>query len=185
MSRFSIRATAREQARVLPGDDFIPNAVEAITHAATVRCPAGKLWPWLAQMGAGRAGWYSYDWIDNGRRRSAERIVPALQNPSVGSIFPALPGRWEGFVLAAQEANHWLVLGWPAERGGYDATWAFVLDEIQPGATRLVVRVRVGPDYRFQGVQGGLGLWLARLVHFFMQRKQLVGIASRAERLAS
>jgi hypothetical protein len=136
-------------------------------------------------MGADRAGWYSYDWLDNGRRQSAERLLPGLQNPTVGAVFPALPGCEGGFVLVEKETHHWLVLGWPAEGGGQMVTWAFVLQEIDPHLTRLIVRVRASADYRFQGLPQAMGLWLARLVHFFMERKQLLGITRRAERLAS
>jgi hypothetical protein len=136
-------------------------------------------------MGADRAGWYSYDWIDNARRHSADRIVQSLQQPSVGSIFPALPGVNEGFVLLEKETNHWLVLGWPSEQGGYTVTWSFVLNEIGDNLTRLIVRVRASAGYRFYGLPQTVGLWMARVVHFIMQRKQLLEIASRAERLAS
>jgi hypothetical protein len=70
-----------------------------------------------------------------------------------------------------------LTLGWPSPA----ITWTFLLDEIEPGVTRLLVRARVGTGYRFLG----LPLWLAKhaahFVHVVMQRKQLLGIASRAE----
>ncbi len=180
-----IAATAREHRLALPGDELVQGAAETLTHAVTVHCAPRELWPWLVQMGADRAGWYSYDWIDNGRRRSVDRIVPELQRPPVGAIFPALPGERDGFVLVEQESNHWLVLGWPAETGGYLVTWAFVLSGAGPNLTRLVVRVRASASYRFRGLPRANGLWLARLVHFVMQRRQLVGIVRRAERRAS
>jgi hypothetical protein len=180
-----VRATSREHLLIMPGDELIPNPADTLTHATTVHCSAIELWPWLAQMGADRAGWYSYDWIDNGRRHSAEHIVPSLQQPPVGSIFPALPGVNEGFVLLEKETNHWLVLGWPSEEGGYTVTWSFLLNEIGDNVTRLIVRVRASAGYRFHGVPQTVGLWMARVVHFIMQRKQLLEIASRAERLAS
>ena len=183
--RRTIRATAHEHAQALPGDELIPNALGMATHAVTVECSRSELWPWLAQMGADRAGWYSYDRIDNGGHRSAEGIVPELQHPQIGAIFPALPGCREGFVLAEQEANHWLVLGWPAETGGYVVTWAFVLRQVGPNVTRLIVRARASDEYRFDGLPRAVGLWMARVVHFIMQRKQLVEIAGRAERQAS
>ena len=70
--RCRVRATPREQALALPGDELIPNAIDTLTHAVTVAGARNELWPWLAQMGADRAGWYSYDWVDNGGRRSAQ-----------------------------------------------------------------------------------------------------------------
>jgi hypothetical protein len=170
---------------VLPGDELIPSPVDTLTHAITVHCSRIELWPWLAQMGADRAGWYSYDWIDNGGRRSAESVVNELQHPPVGTIFPGLPGCRDGFVLLEKETNHWLVLGWPSERGGYTVTWAFMLKDAGPNTTRLIVRARAGAGYRFRRLPRGAGVWLARIVHFVMQRKQLLEIATHAERRAS
>src|SRR6187549_410719 len=71
-----VKADVREQVLTLPGDALIPNAVDSWTHATTLRCRASAAWPWLVQMGAERAGWYSYDWIDNGKQPSATCIIP-------------------------------------------------------------------------------------------------------------
>ncbi len=180
-----VAATAKEHRDLLPGDDLIPDARQTVTHAITVKCDARTLWPWLIQMGAGRGGWYTYDWLDNGRRRSAEGVMPELQHPQIGAIFPALPGEGHGFVLVEKETNHWLVLGWPSDKGGYTVTWAFVLTELSPDRTRLVVRVRISEAYRICGLPWAISFWLARFVHFIMQRKQLLGVARRAERRAS
>ena len=182
----SVRATADERARALPGDERIPQAIDTLTHGVTIRRAPRDVWPWLVQMGAGsRGGWYSYDWLDNGRRPSARRIVPALQHPAVGAIFPAMPGMTEGFTLLAIEPEQRLTLGWLAPDGTLEVTWTFVLDEITPGMTRLLVRVRGGPGYRFHGLPLMVTRVVVRVVHFIMQRKQLLGIASRAEGYAS
>jgi hypothetical protein len=136
-------------------------------------------------MGAGRrAGWYSYDWLDNGRQPSARRIVPELQHPAIGTIFPALPGVTAGFTLLAIQPERVLMLGWPAPDGAPEVTWTFVLEDIAPGITRLLVRARGGPGYRFHGLPLLLTRLVTRAVHFIMQRKQLLGIATRAERCA-
>ena len=175
------RATPREHLLALPGDELIRHAVGSLTHAITVHCDRKHLWPWLIQMGADRAGWYSYDTLDNGGRHSAERVLQGLQHPSVGAVFPALPGRRDGFVLLESEPAHWLVLGWPAPDGDLVVTWSFMLVEIDENTTRLVVRARAGDDYRFHGLPKAMGLLLARMVHFVMERKQLLEIARRAE----
>ena len=142
----SVRATTDERARALPGDERIPQAIDTLTHGVTIRRPPRDVWPWLVQMGAGsRGGWYSYDWLDNGRQPSATRIVPELQHPAIGTIFPALPGVTEGFTLLAIEPERMLMLGWPAPDGTPEVTWTFLLDEVAPGVTRLLVRVRGGP----------------------------------------
>ena len=182
----SVHATTDERARALPGDERIPQAIDTLTQGVTIRRAPRDVWPWLVQMGAGsRGGWYSYDWLDNGRQPSARRIVPALQHPAVGTIFPAMPGMTEGFTLLAIEPERTLTLGWLAPDGPLEVTWTFVLDEIAPGVTRLLVRVRGGPGYRFHGLPLLLTRLVVRVVHFIMQRKQLLGIASRAERYAA
>ena len=182
----SVHATTDERARALPGDERIPHAIDTLTHGVTIRRAPRDVWPWLVQMGAGsRGGWYSYDWLDNGRQPSATHIVPALQHPAVGAIFPAMPGITEGFTLLAIEPERTLTLGWPSQNGTLDVTWTFVLDEIAPGVTRLLVRVRGGPGYRFHGLPLWLTRRVVRVVHFIMQRKQLLGIASRAESCAA
>jgi hypothetical protein len=178
----SVRATKDERSRALPGDQRIPRAIDTLTHAVTIRRGPRDVWPWLLQMGAGsRGGWYSYDWLDNGRRPSARTIVSALQHPEVGEVFPAMPGVTEGFILLAIEPERTLTLGWLAPDGAPEVTWTFVLDEIAAGATRLLARVRGGPGYRFRGLPLMLTRVVIRVVHFIMQRKQLLGIASRAE----
>jgi hypothetical protein len=178
----SIRATREEKARALPGDERISQPIDTLTHGVTIRAVPRELWPWLVQMGAGsRAGWYSYDWLDNGRQASAVRIVPELQHPAIGSIFPALPHVTDGFTLLAIDRERMLTLGWLAPDGTPQVTWAFVLDEISPGVTRLLVRARGGPGYRFHGLPLPLTKLAIRIVHFVMQRKQLLGIAARAE----
>ena len=77
------------------------------------------------------------------------------------------------------------MLGWPAPDGTPEVTWTFLLDEVAPGVTRLLVRARGGPGYRFHGMPLLLTRLVSRVAHFVMQRKQLLGIASRAERYAA
>jgi hypothetical protein len=178
----SVRATEEERTRTLPGDERIPQAIDTLTHGVTIQRAARDVWPWLVQMGAGnRGGWYSYDWLDNGRRRSATRIVPELQHPLIGTIFPAMPGATDGFTLEAIEPDRMLMLDWLAGNGTPEVTWTFVLDEVAPAVTRLLVRARGGPGYRFHGLPLSLTRLVVRVVHFIMQRKQLLGITRRAE----
>lgn len=179
--RRSVRATRGERTRPLPGDALIPQPLDTLTHAITVGCGPQSIWPWLVQMGAGRAGWYSYDVLDNGRQPSASRLVPELQDIALGRVFPALPGRSDGFVVLAYGTGRWLLLGFPGPDGTPFVTWAFVLDEQPDGSTRLIVRVRAVRGYRFHGLPAWMSRPVIRLVHFVMQRKQLLGIARRAE----
>jgi menaquinone-dependent protoporphyrinogen oxidase len=178
----SVKPTLFEQIRPLAGDRLIEANVAALTHALTINAPRAAVWPWLVQMGAGsRAGWYSYDFLDNGGAHSAEHIVPALQIISVGTLFPALPGATEGFHLLQVEPQRSLVLGWRGADGTLNVTWAFVLKQLGPNRTRLIVRVRAGSQYRVFGLPPWLGLPLVRALHFIMERKQLLEIARRAE----
>jgi hypothetical protein len=178
----SVRATTGERARTLPGDEHIPQAADALTHGVTIRRAPRDVWPWLVQMGAGsRGGWYSYDWLDNGRQPSEARIVPELQHPAIGTIFPALPGATDAFTLLAIQPERVLTLGWLAVGTTPEVTWTFVLEEMVPGVTRLLVRVRARPGYRFHGLPRLFTRLVVRVVHFIMQRKQLLGIRRRAE----
>ena len=182
----SVRPTRRERARPLPGDGLILQPLDTLNHAITIRRASYDIWPWLVQMGAGsRGGWYSYDWLDNGRQPSATRVIPELQHPTVGTIFPAAPGMTEGFTLLAIEPGRVLTLGWQDPDGTPEVTWTFVLDETSPGMSRLLVRVRGGQAYRFHGLPLLLTKPAIRLVHFIMQRKQLLGIKRRAESTAA
>ena len=179
----SVQASAEESVRRLPGDELLPDVSSSLTHAVTIRRPPPEVWPWLVQMGAGRAGWYSYDFIDNGRQASACRIRPELQRVQVGALFPALPGVTEGFTVLQVDPERSLVLGWVDRSTGRPmTTWAFVLENTGTGSTRLIVRARAAAGYP---PPFGLPRWtantLVRWGHFIMQRKQLLGIAERGE----
>jgi len=176
-----IHATAVERRESLPGDDLISNPIGAVNHAITIRRPPHDVWPWLVQMGAGRAGWYSYDFIDEGGHRSAESILPEFQHATVGSVFPALPGAKDVFVVAQCEPERSLVLSWRLPDGRYQTTWAFVLEPPQPDQTRLIVRGRIASGYRPYGLPQWVAILLGRPAHFIMQRKQLLSIRHRTE----
>jgi hypothetical protein len=185
MFNHSVRASWSERARPLPGDDLITDAIGSLTHAVTIRRPRQEVWPWLVQMGAGRGGWYSYDLLDNGRRPSASAIHPELQRIEVGTLMPGLPRARDGFRVLAIDPERSLILGWANSAGGQMVTWTFFLDACGPDSTRLIVRARGARGYRLFGLPEWISTSAARLVHFLMERKQLLGIAARAEMAAS
>jgi hypothetical protein len=178
----SVRASVDERTRRLPGDALIAAPIASWTHAITMRRPRSAVWPWLVQMGAGsRAGWYSYDRFDNANVPSADRIVPAWQTIEVGTLFPAMPGVTDGFHVLAFEAERFLTIGWRVSRTAVPlATWTCVLAE-DPKGTRRIVRVRGSREYPFYGLPRFIGNPLVRAVHCIMQRRQLLGIATRVE----
>ena len=181
----SVRASRAEHVRPLAGDELISEPLATLTHAITIKRDPTAVWPWLVQMGAGsRAGWYSYDFVDNGRRPSATRVMPQLQSVAVDTLFPALPEVTEGFRVASVEPVASLVLVWPLSTGAAAVTWAFVLEPRPGHATRLLVRARGSQGYRFRGLPRWLSKPLISVVHFLMQRRQLLGIAQRAESMA-
>jgi hypothetical protein len=177
-----VRADRAERRRLLPGDELIPVPLGSLTHAITIARAPEAVWPWLTQMGAGsRAGWYSYDALDNARHPSATRLMPELQHVTIGTVFPALPGVTEGFTVLALEPYRTLILGWPGPDGKPLVTWTFVLEGRVGTSTRLIVRARADQGYSFRGLPPWLSRPIVRVVHFVMQRKQLLGIAQRVE----
>ena len=188
------RATPRELRERLPGDELVPETRGGSTHAISIRAPAADIWPWLVQMGCDRAGFYSYDRVDNAGRPSSERILPELQNTKAGDVLPSRPGSPHGFEVLQMEPPRLFLLGaflrvpgfanlpWEGPRppAYIRSTWLFLLRE-QNDATRLVVRVRgiLRPAW--------LGIIVNPLmapVHLVMQRKQLLNLRHRAERRA-
>jgi hypothetical protein len=140
-------ATALEKRRPLPVDGLVPKPMFTSTHAITIDAPPERVWPWIAQMGAGRAGWYSWDAIDNGGAPSRTRIVPELQSIARGDIMPAVPGEKDGFVVAAVDPPRDLVLTVPDGHGGNAVGWEHVLDPLPGGRTRLIVRGRASSQW--------------------------------------
>jgi hypothetical protein len=174
LSRRPVRPLGDEARRPLPGDELVPGAKVRWTHGIAIRARPTEIWPWLLQMGCRRAGWYSYDGLDNGGVPSADRIVAELQRVEVGDIFPMTPTADDGFVVRAVEPKRALVLG---DAAG-SATWAFVLEPIDEASTRLVTRARAGYERFAVGLLIGL-VW--HPIHFGMQRRQLLNLKRLAE----
>jgi hypothetical protein len=132
-------------------------------------------------MGCRRAGWYSYDGLDNGGVPSADRIVPELQHVDVDDLFAWTPGAYDGFIVKAVEPERVLVIDGDA-RSRYRVVWAFVLDPLDESRTRLLTRASAEYERRSVGV--GLHL-VGHPMHFAMQRRQLLNLKRRAEAVAA
>jgi proline iminopeptidase len=181
----NLGATPAERRATLPGDEIIPGAKGASTMAVTIDLPPSEVWPWLVQMGCDRAGFYSWDSLDNGGRPSATEIHPEWQALAVGDRVVCTPDGRAWFDVERLEPERVLVLRSsidvrrrrPFDASGprpwffVDGVWAFVLDELPEGKTRLVVR-------SFGIARPRLLLGAANLVfwdpaHVFMQTRQL------------
>jgi len=110
-----------------------------------------------------------------------ERVVSYAQNREDVILAGFFPGKTDGFHVLAVDPGRSLVLGWLASDGSPITSWAFVLDDAENDTTRLLTRSRASKRYPFLGVPPALGNPVIRVVHFIMQRKQLLGIAHRAE----
>ncbi len=197
-----------ETERELPGDELVPEPEAVDTRGITIEAPASAVWPWLVQMGYGRAGWYSYDRLDM-RGRSADEINPEWQSLAVGDLLPTDPGG--GFVVRALEPERSLVAfidsDLVAEQRGqgsldlpvteapglaasgrmmgaampprFAASWAFVLKPLGGDRTRLIERVRFGIEAGSRATMP-VGPFLGFGVFVMMQR-QMLGIRERAE----
>lgn len=169
-------ATDEEVNGTVVGDDLVPNARLVATRAITIAAPPDNVFAWLRQMGFGRAGWYSYDLVDNVGRRSATRIHPEWQTLRAGDRIPGGPTSFEAIIVDEPRA---LVLGL-GHHGRPSTRIAFVLAydlRDHPEGTRLVTRVRARINLPF-------GRLLERCVlgpgDGIMLRRQLLNLARRA-----
>lgn len=187
-------ATREEIEAEWPGDHEIPGGRAGATMACTIPAPPSAVWPWLVQMGCDRAGFYSWDRLDNGGRPSATRIHPEWQTLAQGDRIFAVPDRSVWFDVAGLEPERTLVLrsslSLPRARNfdprgalprAYsDSTWAFHLRPAAGGATRLVVRSF--SRSRPKPLTRGADLLFWEPAHWLMQRRQFAGLRRRAAR---
>ncbi len=172
-------ATGEEVQRPMPGDDEVKRPMIKSTHAVTINARPEEIWPWLVQIGTGRAGWYSYDWIENRMGlnvSSADRILPEFQHLQVGDSIPLAPGI--GIPVKAIEPNRSLLLVGHDPNIG-EASWVLGLYPLDETHTRLVSRFYD----RLPLTPGGIfSLLVVDPGSFVMSRKMLLGIKQRAER---
>ena len=176
-------ATDQESDAPLPGDELIANADLTATRAITIRASADQVWPWIAQLGQGRGGFYSYDFLENlvgCDIHSADRITPEWQEVGVGDEVKLHPE--VALEVAALEPGRSLILRGGVPMGNtpppYDFTWAFVLQDRPDGTTRLLVRERYVYTQRWAPVL----VEPVAVVAFVMTQRMLRGIRERAER---
>jgi hypothetical protein len=160
--------TPEETTMGLPGDELVATPGIMMTRAVTIEAPADEVWAWLAQIGQDRAGFYSYEWLENlagCQMRNAERIHPQWQQRAVGDTIRLHPAT--GLTLARFEPGH---------SYAFEGGWYFALQPINPTRTRLLARSRVP-----RGLPSIAYAAFIELPHFVMERKMLLGIKTRAE----
>ncbi|HEX8849694.1 MAG TPA: hypothetical protein VF761_09195 [Gemmatimonadaceae bacterium] len=174
--------TRDERLMTLPGDDPSITARYRVDHAITIRAPADSVWPWLVQLGQDRGGFYSYSWLERmigDKVTNADRIHPEWQQLQAGdTIYATQPG-----YLGADRFG-WRVTSVVPNRALVLENWgAFVLQPVDSGTTRLIIRTRGEGKPSVMGlVLGPVSVFVFEPAHFIMQAEMLRGIKERAER---
>ncbi|HVM67258.1 MAG TPA: hypothetical protein VMU14_20480 [Acidimicrobiales bacterium] len=177
-------AKTAEVLAAMPGDEVVPGAQFLATRAITIEAPPNEVWRWIVQLGYGRAGFYSYDLIDNGGRPSADQIVEEYQQIRVGDLIPMFH-EFHGLSIAYEvdsfDAPRWML--WvhrPHEHERPDSTWSWRLTALPRDGTRLITRMK--QDYRWWTPRlAAFNLVLMEFGDFAMERRMLKGIKMRAE----
>jgi hypothetical protein len=185
-------ATDAEATEWITGDDIVDTPKYRSTHAVTIQAPVRAVWPWLVQMGQGRGGLYSYDWLENlvgCHIHSIDRVDPDLQHLAVGDIVRMVPEGTQPplrFAVATITAPYLLVLGPPQTRAAAYAahvpypSWTFRLEPVGPERCRLVVRFQ--NDFAPSPLASMSNKYALAPIHLLMERKMMLGIKRRAER---
>jgi hypothetical protein len=190
-------STDEEVDMKLPGDDLIPNAKLKATHAITINAKQENIWPWLVQIGQGRGGFYSYDWIENTMGlniHTAEKVLPEYQELKVGDLIPLSKDGF-GFPVAILESPKSMVLhgdtrlpgpgNAPVMKPGdyMAAVWGFHLVPKANGHTRLVERIFI--DWNENPFNTVFYRVFLEPGSFIMEQKMLKGIKDRVENFSS
>ena len=168
----------------LPGDEIVPRPETCYTMAITIRAVASAIWPWLVQMGQGRGGFYTHEWVENllgANIHNADRIIAAWQHLDVGDRVRLTPDPYFGqpgqiMTVAEIQPEKALVFRQTLPNGS-TASWAFLLRPQGDGTTRVIMRRRAGPPTLFDRVMSP--------GYVFMDRGMLHGLRERVERRLS
>lgn len=168
-------STDEEQDASMPGDSFFegrPAQRLAMTRAVTINASPEIVWPWLAQIGRG-AGWYSYDWLDNGGKASARHIVTWIPAPEPGDASPI------GYLRHLEQGRS--MVWWLGGLRFAGATARLAVDiglTQKEDQSRVVIRNSADAS----GVMAGTALLIFRFIDSIMAIRQLVGLRNRVER---
>ncbi len=172
----------------LPGDELVPQSKWSYTLGVTVDAPPKAVWPWIAQIGQGRGGFYTYQTLENMagcRITNTTEILPDHQHPAVGegiSLHPDVPPLR---IEIVDPPNALVLFGSPAEIGGEDSwgvsTWQFVVKPRSDGSSRLLTRGRY--DYTADWKSRlAFGRFPIEVISFVMSRRMMLEMKRLAER---
>lgn len=188
--------TFPEEAKAsLPGDELVADAMFSTTRAVTIHAQPDQVWPWIVQMGQGRGGLYSYDFLENlmGLNiHSADRVLPEFGTLEPGDAVPLEPAGG-GYTVHSIKPEEYLLLytdgsgenemARTLRAAEVKTSWLFLLREMDSGCTRLIIRWRanMNPKSSLYARMMTIGI---EPIEFIMERKMMLGIRQRAERLA-
>jgi hypothetical protein len=177
--------TAAERNTPMFGDHGLTGTGYRIDHAVTIAAPADSVWPWLAQLGQDRGGFYSYDWLERlvgANVHNANRINPEWQSRDVGDFVRATQ---PGYLGGRLGEPGWRVTAVLPGRAYVLENWgAFILQPVDSSTTRFFVRTRGDGDATLLGVLlGPINVLVFEPAHFIMERRMMLGIRDRAERM--
>jgi hypothetical protein len=183
-------ATSDELQRSLPGDEIIAHAAAQETRAITINAPIARVWPWLAQLGQDRGGFYSFDLLENllGCEMPAEdRLRPDKQAWRVGDklwMYPPNKAGGIGFATLRVYGDG-RALGFGTHKPGTppsapsDGSWSFVLEPADAFTTRLIIRGRGAEGRSLLGAAFDHSIF--EPLHFVMERRMMIGLREVAE----
>jgi len=174
--------------RELPGDDLVPNPRWSWTHGIEIAAPTKDVWPWIAQIGADKGGFYSYQWLENLAGcgiRNAE-TAHAEWEVRLGDAMLLHP-RMPRLPVVAVEPGRWFVVHGAPDiralregRSWVDVSWLFHLEPLSNECTRFISRFRSNSsDDLLSRIQ--YGSYVTESVGFVMDRRMLLGVKERVE----
>jgi hypothetical protein len=167
-------STPGERARKMPGDEYLEGGARArvaMTRAVSISAPPERVWPWISQLGRG-AGFYSVEWLDNGRKVSAWHIVSWIPEPRLGD---ATATGYLRHIRTGRSVAWWLD-GARIPGGQVRLVTCFCLGAEGQG-TRLISRISADAT----GPMAHIALLVFRPIDSIMARRQLIGLRDRVE----
>jgi len=168
----------RETTEADPTDRLVAGSTDGATRAVTIDAPVSSVWPWIAQVGQGRGGFYSYDILENALFNcdihSVDRLLPQFDYPKTGDAFR--------FCRQGPPVTRATLYVEPGRAIAYSPGWAMIVRPTAIGKTRLIARSR-GPRLPPLGSVADFFVWdvVFDTAHFAMERKMLEGVRRRAE----